>query len=106
MTTAFDSSHKPGFEYGDDTEKVTPTLTETEDKEEEQEYQRQGHGQLKLDGEGLPLIPQPTDSMGDVSTVHSLCFRHACLSLRTGIRALGIRDKLYRFIARARGFVM
>lgn len=65
MAAAIDTAQK-SFEYADDTEKVGRTYTETEDREEEQEYQRQGHGQLKLDGEGLPLIPQPTDSPSDV----------------------------------------
>lgn len=35
------------------------------DAEEEQEYQQTGSGPLKLDPQGLPLIPQPTDSPND-----------------------------------------
>jgi hypothetical protein len=67
MATTFDAHQKPGLDYADDTEKVTRDYAETEDREEEQEYQREGHGQLKLDGQGLPLIPQPTDDPSDVS---------------------------------------
>lgn len=67
MAAAFDAHQKAGLEYADDTEKVTRTYSDTDDREEEQEYQREGHGQLKLDSQGLPLIPQPTDSPSDVS---------------------------------------
>ena len=64
---AIDQTIKPGPDYADDTEKVSGGHIATEDKEEEQEYQREGHSKLKLDADGLPLIPQPTDSPNDVS---------------------------------------
>ena len=67
VMAAVDHTIKSGSFYGEDTEKVSRGYSETEDREEEQEYQREGQGQLKLDADGLPLIPQPTDSPNDVS---------------------------------------
>lgn len=68
--SAVDHTMKSGMDYTDDTEKIpNQGYIETEDREEEQEYQREGHGKLKLDGDGLPLIPQPTDSPSDVSSL-------------------------------------
>lgn len=60
---------KSQADFSEDTEKISRAYTEPEDREEEQEYQREGHGKLKLDQDGLPLIPQPTDSPNDVSLV-------------------------------------